>query len=125
MKSDEHNAGKHFEYVVGTDEDLKLLQNLAISAEGCAYIIWEDGSTHMYDFTGILYRLEAAEKVAKVASKLADCVTRMAKDHHDKLIANQTLESASDNWDTLLQEPLEFGPLIESLTEWRKECGKE
>ena len=50
---------------------------------------------------------------------------RMRTDQYEKLVHNQTLESASENWDNLLQEPLEMTPILEIITRATQGQGEE
>jgi hypothetical protein len=61
-------------------------------------------------------RILKLEKIQKAAKILIRDFTNMQLDHNEKLVHHQTFESASKNWDSLLQKPLDFGPLIESLS---------
>lgn len=57
--------------------------------------------------------IETLLKIARCAEALADSFERMRKDHDEKL--GKSFEEANENWDKLLQEPLDFGPLLEAL----------
>ncbi len=58
-----------------------------------------------------------AEKLAEALRTVDQWFERMKSDQHEKLVLNQTLESASENWDKLLQEPLDMKPIKEVLAE--------
>lgn len=61
-------------------------------------------------------KLEALVKeLAGALGKVDAWFERMAKDQHEKLVENQTLESASANWDSLLNEPLDMVPIKAAL----------
>lgn len=55
----------------------------------------------------------------KVLASVDDWFEHMKKDHHEKLIEGQTLESASENWDKLLNEPLDMAPIKALLSSLR------
>lgn len=52
----------------------------------------------------------AAPELLEAMQSVINWFDRMKKDHHEKLLHNQTLESAAENWNNLLQEPLEIQP---------------
>ena len=59
--------------------------------------------------------IELLRKVAKTAYDLGNQFKAIQSDHYEKLVYHQTLESASENWNSLKQGPLEFGPMLEAL----------
>lgn len=66
-------------------------------------------------------RLKAkANKLADALRPLVRGFEAMRQDHHSKLVENQTFESACENWDKLIQEPMDFGPVIEALADFEK-----
>ncbi len=61
--------------------------------------------------------LEAwAMELSKELTALKTWQQNLAKDHHEKLVHNQTLESASENWDRLDQTSFDFKRLFELLS---------
>ncbi len=52
-------------------------------------------------------------KVVRAAGPLAEAFIRMRNDHDEKL--GKSYEEACKNWDSIRQEPLEFGPLLDAL----------
>lgn len=65
-------------------------------------------------------RLRLANAMADAAKVILDSFQRMRIDHNAKLIEGQTFESACANWDSLVQEPLEFGPLLQTVQAYEK-----
>lgn len=63
---------------------------------------------------------EVVEMFARASEPLLKAFDSMKSDHYEKLVHHQTLESASENWDKLLQEPMEFGPLIQAYEVYKK-----
>ena len=68
----------------------------------------------------VVDELQAANALAKAAKPLIDAVTSMSIDHKSKLVDGQTFESAQENWDKLIQEPLDFKPLMNALAAYEK-----
>lgn len=105
-----------------SDDDLKRLKEIVdkhhptdpITGKGIGW----------WHIEALLARLEAAERVVVDANILAEAFKRMQADHKAKLVDGQTFESAQENFSSLLQEPLEFGPLIADIPIWRKAAGK-
>lgn len=83
------------------------------------FVLWSrrDASLGPDDFESMLNTIGVLWKVARAAQPLAKAFVKMREDHHSRLVVGQTLESASANWGSLIQEPLEFGPLLEALAD--------
>lgn len=63
-----------------------------------------------------ILELEQENKKMREALKYVDnWFERMKKDQHEKLVENQTFESACENWFKLLQEPLDMEIIKEAL----------
>lgn len=88
---------------------------------------WTDvfGTTQL---THAQAKLEAEKALAdRLATSLRTVdawFERMKKDQHEKLVEGQTLETASENWDKLLQEPLEMEPIKKQLAAYDAHRGK-
>lgn len=64
----------------------------------------------------------------KLAEALRGIITwseRLGQDHHEKLVLNQTFESACENWDSLLQDPLDLSGAKAALAEFHSGVGEE
>jgi len=59
----------------------------------------------------------AGKKLRQELKSVYSWFEEMRDDHHSKLVENQTFESASENWDKLLQKPLEMKPIKQALDE--------
>jgi hypothetical protein len=59
--------------------------------------------------------IELLRNVAKAAYDLGRQFKAIRDDHYEKLVHHQTLQSASENWDSLKQGPLEFDVLLKAL----------
>jgi len=71
----------------------------------------------------VVDELQAANALAKAAKPLLAAFERMRLDHRAKLVDGQTFESAQENWASLVQEPLDFGPLIDAVAAYEKARG--
>lgn len=70
---------------------------------------------------------EELDKLKSLAGELANALVNvdlwfesMKMDQHEKLVIGQTLESASENWDNLIQPPLEMEPIKKILAKVRE-----
>lgn len=65
-------------------------------------------------------KIRLADDLAKAAEPLVNSFLAMKNDHHAKLVEGQSFETASKNFFDLLQEPLDFGPLIQALEAYKQ-----
>lgn len=60
------------------------------------------------------------EELTKCVQSVVDWVNVIENDQYEKLVHNQTLESAAENWNNLEHPALDIAPLKNALAESRK-----
>lgn len=75
------------------------------------------------DVAYLLARLEKAEAVCEAARKVIIDFSTLKQKQFEKLILHQTLESASENWNTPDKTVVDFQPLTDALTAWQEAQG--
>lgn len=66
----------------------------------------------------------AAFALLEALETVATWFEHMKEDHYEKLVLHQTLETASENWDKLLQEPLNMEPILKAIAKARSKTIK-